>query len=72
MKYDVSIDEMKMALASCDLAILNNGDLMNLFLNGCKGYDNMTDAEIEVLYAQMGKLIIRNNLPKEVTECPKK
>lgn len=46
----VSIEKMIMRLAKMELDLLDDGDLIDLFLDGCKGYNNMNSREITELY----------------------
>jgi hypothetical protein len=49
MKNKVTISDMRMALAQRDLD-QDDGSLLDLFLDGCEGYNNMPATEIEYLY----------------------
>lgn len=46
----MSIGEMKSALADRRMDLLDFHSTYNILLQGCKGYDNMSDEEIEEQY----------------------
>ncbi|SVE07438.1 uncharacterized protein METZ01_LOCUS460292 [marine metagenome] len=43
----MSIDEMKSALADREMDLLDFHTTYCMLMEGCKGYDNMSDEEIE-------------------------
>jgi len=46
----MSIDEMKSALADREMDLLDFHTTYCMLMEGCKGYDNMSDEEIEEQY----------------------
>lgn len=46
----MSIDEMKSALADREMDLLDFHTTYCMLMQGCKGYDNMSDEEIEEQY----------------------
>lgn len=46
----MSIDEMKSALADREMDLLDFHTTYNVLMDGCKGYNNMSDEEIEEQY----------------------
>jgi len=46
----MSIDEMKSALADREMDLLDFHTTYSILMGGCKGYDNMSDEDIEEQY----------------------
>ena len=47
---NMSIDEMKTALAEREMNLLDFGSTLSILMDGCKGYNNMSDEDIEEQY----------------------
>ena len=46
----MSIEEMKSALADREMVLLDFHTTYSILMGGCKGYDNMSDEDIEEQY----------------------
>ena len=47
---NMSIDEMKTALAEREMNLLDFSSTHSILMDGCKGYNNMSDEDIEEQY----------------------
>jgi hypothetical protein len=50
---ELTIDEKRILLAEAEYETLDSGELLDVLLEGCKGYNNMTDDEVEEQYSYM-------------------
>ena len=48
---ELTMDEKRQALAEGEFDALSHGDMLELLLEGCTGYNNMPDEEIEEQYS---------------------
>ena len=46
----MTVDEMKSALVDREMELLDFGSTYYILMQGCKGYDNMSEEEIEEQY----------------------
>ena len=46
----MTVDEMKSTLVNREMELLDFGSTYSILMEGCKGYDNMSDEEIEEQY----------------------
>ncbi len=55
-KNDMTIADKRQALAEMEFEMLDERDLLQTLLDGCKGWNNMTDEEVESHWIEVNGL----------------